>query len=700
MAERLPQISKNEEFWQFRSGGVNIPYEYNGKKYAVVIYAKTARREKRWLLKYYGLTSQRWRNKRNFDIDVTSVDTLQESIRQAISSLEWAWNGIVDREHVVLTRKHLFARAWVTTHTREATTRVASEVVSSELPFIWRTNEKTWIIRDGVLNISYRNKTKALVLYRNPWNRWNVFKKEKVWWRWMWRERISVDVSSLQAFSQGIKDLWAQLQDTTASKIHAYLTSEQQDERVGARVMEFVQRASVAESIWNSTKNEDFWELPSGGINIPYQVEKPGFSRPLEFAFVIYGQWTGVTMYKSYSTNKWRQWRSFKLKDENGDHTVSLEAFQAFMNKKINSIRDAKGGEISKKYAKLTYEYLFEETVSRSTTPDRIAPVTSEEKVTYTSNSQAELKYEWKKLVFKKLPKWVQVEWGSKTEILYFDDINQLSFRLGRWLNQEIGLERKKIRKELNEIWNRLNLKTAKGRRELVIPVEPSVQSRIERPISTSQILSFPVWQYFLDQSPITYLLARNDNTWAYYCLSFVQEAYDIMFGPWSAKKAWLYDARFAQSLSFDSSEGTVYNSNFPPLKPGMIIRMWSGMTHIGIVLPNNKIGHIVGSTFHVDDSLSAINWGSVRQVIVPNNLWSPQVTAKMSPRTYKSWSWLERVGYVIKRELWLRFNQAYIDEAIYQLNKEKFKLVRNRWGTTVVLKSTTKLRLPSQWQS
>ncbi len=66
-----------------------------------------------------------------------------------------------------------------------------------------------------------------------------------------------------------------------------------------------------------------------------------------------------------------------------------------------------------------------------------------------------------------------------------------------------------------------------------------------------------------------------------------------------------------------------------------------------------------------------------MRQVIVPKQL--PQVSIRIATteKSYGKDSTLERVGYVVKTQLRLRYNLAYIEEAIYQMNKEKFTLTR-----------------------
>ncbi len=442
---------------------------------------------------------------------------------------------------------------------------------------------------------------------------------------------------------------------------------------------------NIIEDIPKISNNEEFWILPSWWVNIPFNNKR--------YAFIIYKNWKVLSKYK------WRdhKWHNSKVVIHNKD---SMQNFINSINDRVNKI--TKGTwSINQDFIKITYKYFFNQNhINNNSSLDlnRLR----ESIINYQWNDTASFLYQGKQLKFVRLNIWIKVFLGDTSEeILYFSSKHDLNIRLWKWLNQEIWLNRKKIGKEFSYIWDRLNLKDSIWRNSI-----DRINSSNEQ-VQENNLLSFSKWEYSLNNSsnPITYLLVRNDNSWAYYCLSFVQEAYDIMFGYWSAKKIWLYKKRHAEWLNFIWNDKVkVYDSNFPDLKPWMIIRMWrffGNNTHIWIVLPNNKIWHIVWDIFYVDDSINDISWGSVKQVIEPLEDLRFDLQTKETNTRFNKWLWLERIWYKLKSSRALKIstaNQAYIDETIYQMNKNKFILSRWRWDTKMILKSKTRIKIPYNW--
>lgn len=431
--------------------------------------------------------------------------------------------------------------------------------------------------------------------------------------------------------------------------------------------------------------NESFWRLSSWGINIPFETSKG------KYAIIIYPSGKFFTKWVDSWWN-WRNGKNFSLE--------SMDDFSTFarqINAKVTELNNWEEQTLSEENLKLIFNYHF---ITQDCINDR--EVVRGEILSFSTDSKAVLQYSWWDLVFEKLIRGVKIIWGEKEDEIFFDSQSALNTRLGKWLDQEFWSTREKIGREFSIIYKTLKLDESTWMRVLD-------ESQNSVNWTFDWILDLSVWEYRLNNQAITYLLVRNDNTGSYYCLSWVQEFIDITFGKWTAKSIWLYKSRLAEDLDFSWNPNvTVYKGNNIPswvLPTGTIIRMkrfysWT-LTHIWVIWKDWKLLHIVWDTFYVDESLNATSWGSVYEVVVPNNLWEVINDVQETKTIFQKWLSLETIWYRLKQMSALGLtgvNQAYIDEAIYQINREKFELQRESWDTRMNLKDDSKLLIPSHW--
>lgn len=429
------------------------------------------------------------------------------------------------------------------------------------------------------------------------------------------------------------------------------------------------------------TTNTEFWIFESGGINVPYFFEGQAW------AFVFYPDWNVLLKYKNQT---W--WHN------NDKKSVSISSLQEFQ-KSLSQLGIL--WKINYQYVKTIYNYHYkkQECIWNS----QLDACKLKKEVIYADKKIARLNYEWKTMIIEKLQKGILVKWWGSSDTIYFQNKNDLNKRLGSWLDQEVWTYRKRMWNSFWNIWKILLLKKSIWKKEVSYN---SIETQSE-----SEILMFEEWWYDLTKEPLTYLLVRNFNTWWYYCLSFVQETFDMMLGYWEAKKHWLYSNKHAENLDFlwVNSKVDVYRRNFPRLKPWMILRMSNtmrNMTHIWIVLPNNKIGHIIWDTFYVDNNINNISeWWDVEQVIVAKNKHLKEINSRKTNTTYTRGLNLETIWYRLRNSSALKLkndrqNQAYITETVYQLNRSKFTLKTWYWeqDSIMILKRNSKLIIPKWW--
>ncbi len=218
-------------------------------------------------------------------------------------------------------------------------------------------------------------------------------------------------------------------------------------------------------------------------------------------------------------------------------------------------------------------------------------------------------------------------------------------------------------------------------------------------------VLNLPLGQYTINsQQPETYLLVKNQNSGNYYCLSFVQSAYGLLYGEWASQTKGLFSAEYAESISINGEEWFNEEEHTALTLPvGTVLRLSSTndpfhCTSIGIYLWDGKVWHLIGDTLHIEKFGPRLYDGW-------NIMWiaKPQQENRVSDysvhRTVASGSNLERIAYLFKNELNISHNLHLVRETIYQLNKEKF--VKKSWygDTTMETKEECSIVVPSSWK-
>ncbi|MDP1884332.1 MAG: hypothetical protein Q8L10_03095 [Candidatus Moranbacteria bacterium] len=218
---------------------------------------------------------------------------------------------------------------------------------------------------------------------------------------------------------------------------------------------------------------------------------------------------------------------------------------------------------------------------------------------------------------------------------------------------------------------------------------------------------------YALDQEssdpPATYLLVENKNTGSLYCLSFVQVAFDMIYGSGSARKiglygnAWANDLKLQNEIDYDPSK----HKNLPK---GTIVR-FEELGHVGISLGGDKVAHIIGDEFYIDHS-NDITYPDYRpaRIIIPDGSYAAKKIeickisgGQKNLGRFERGRNIENVAYRTKQMITKRneTNLNYIREVIFQLNKDKFKVIHGNGNsdTIVVLKNNyAALDMPDEW--
>ena len=307
-----------------------------------------------------------------------------------------------------------------------------------------------------------------------------------------------------------------------------------------------------------------------------------------------------------------------------------------------------------------------------------------------------------------KLPCGVAVRLDDQRAIVInFESKGELLRRLGNYLDDEIGTTsqgRPRIAAEVGYLYDELGLENCLGP-----GIEPS-----DGPDKHNEptILDLAEGTYTIrtGDNPASNVLALHARDRSAFCLSFVQETFDLIYGLGESKRVGLYEAKFARDLNFHRvSESAV--ENFDPdkhkdLKKGTIIRFSSSMSHIGVCIRDGVVAHVVHDKLFVE-SLDDLESGrlpsswSPYQVVHPNDSFSPaELLTVEVPLILQAGSTLENVGYKLARELpSLRMpeaNEAAVNEIIYQLNRPLFKLSNNQ--KHVVLKETARIVVPVEW--
>ncbi len=297
---------------------------------------------------------------------------------------------------------------------------------------------------------------------------------------------------------------------------------------------------------------------------------------------------------------------------------------------------------------------------------------------------------------------------GRAMNTLYFNNLKDLNIKMGSWLDHELGTNRSHAPVTMRAIYTKLKLTEVTGREERVAR-EEAIQKAAE-----GTILDLDYGSYDLGDSdlPETYLLVRNKNHGKFYCLSLVQETFDMIFGKDEGERAglWSSPTSAAEGLQvYDSvpMRNEKYNdSSHVNLKKGTVLRLsnMGGMTHVGISLGNDKIAHIIRNTLYID-KLSDISEGwNPREILTPDaSFVEKPLETKTHSETFMKGRSLEAISPYLKTNganlpKIMRYNEATIQEIVYQLNKDKFKLINHPGGARVVIKKNTKLELPKEW--
>jgi len=235
---------------------------------------------------------------------------------------------------------------------------------------------------------------------------------------------------------------------------------------------------------------------------------------------------------------------------------------------------------------------------------------------------------------------------------------------------------------------------------------------RIEPTQRERDILDLPIGRYTKDDNPEIYLLVRNANRSAYYCLSAVQNLFDYRYGHGSAREAGLFSAQYAQQLNFSNTDSK--GENFNPDKEypvGTIVRMGSGgaITHVGMVVRPGVVAHIIGPRFYVDklptsrDGRLSEGW-RINEMVIPSDSILSREQPTTIEKTFNSVrdNSLEVLsGKIIKLPFFRgrSTDLANVQEIIYQLNKDKFRIDYNsNRGEYAAICTTSKLKIPKEW--
>ena len=304
----------------------------------------------------------------------------------------------------------------------------------------------------------------------------------------------------------------------------------------------------------------------------------------------------------------------------------------------------------------------------------------------------------------------------SNYQTIRFRNEQEFKERVGKFLDHQMGKNRKHINNQVDKAYHKLNLASANNiPRQNNTNRQDSSSTQISRVGNLDTILNanFGVYTFDKTKTPMSYLLVRNANTGSYYCLSLVQETFDLMYGVGEAKKVGLYSSKYAQDLKINNTHAKVEKyvpSKHNNLPKGAIIRLsyFRGeniMSSIGISLGNGKMAHIIGSELYIEKIQENLNQGwHPNEVILPNSSFKESyasIKPYNPPSNLKDKS-LEQVTAKIGGRLYKQqTNVAAMQEIVYQYNKDKFEPAEfgsnNNQRDSLKYKGGT-LNVPSNW--
>lgn len=309
-----------------------------------------------------------------------------------------------------------------------------------------------------------------------------------------------------------------------------------------------------------------------------------------------------------------------------------------------------------------------------------------------------------------------QLDNSSAPAFLPFTDKDDLKWRLDEILEKKFGRKKPNIHREVETAYGKLKLASVTV---LDLPVPVGSDAYYLRPL--------PPPTYFLVHSHNE----SNRNKPGLYCLGFVQTTFDLMFGAGAAGRVGLY-ADSAKSLDFTGRP--VADEKFDSQKSydkGTIIRFNGpeGMTHVGIVLDGHRIAHLVGHKLYIEEmhtqgsmEIHSVGgrvviedatghlesgWSPSRAVIPQKDLFKPKPIAPVVyPEKFKKGRTLRGITRSFEKDVRDLFASGepeyirltYMDEVIYELNRDAFEIRGRDRGMFAQLKKGTRLRVPKEW--
>ncbi len=320
-------------------------------------------------------------------------------------------------------------------------------------------------------------------------------------------------------------------------------------------------------------------------------------------------------------------------------------------------------------------------------------------------------------VVLTKRPYGVAVRAGGSQRVFFYRNERQFALELKKFLDHEFGRRRPGIGSQAARAYRAMRLQESAGRPPAVAPEHASdrrgrMASASPRAVVGVDLARMPFGAYRLDgaRPPPTYLLVRNADTNAYYCLSFVQEQYDAMYGLGEAAKIGLYSAPYAEQLNFQ--EESVDVRTFDPqtartLPPGTVLRLGhdaddpaSTLSHVGIVIAPGKVGHVIGGTLYIDPiGRLSDGWVPVYEV-VPRQLPHEQIIRPIASGTrFNRRATLEQIGtQLLAARPDLTRYRAAAEEIVYRLNRRRFRITSYGGPTVAELVRPGPVLVPSAW--
>lgn len=371
------------------------------------------------------------------------------------------------------------------------------------------------------------------------------------------------------------------------------------------------------------------------------------------------------------------------------DRKEFLKHFASFLDHQIGTVKQER-----RPFLWWQWKEIYEKLNLRMYTGDNKADIfhTSLE---YQGNSvYFHLTNWWSPLVFeKKSSNKVDITYQNKNTVIHFINKKDFLVKITNLLNTRIGTvtsgARKNVLGEMQEIYAFL-----------------STNEKI--PVWLEKTLFWlPLGQYTISKKPLaTYLLVRNKNRSKYYCLALVQEMYSLLYGGNASREDGLFSAKWAANISLPYQErynSVLHDKNTLPL--WTILRLssdekWTFCGSIGIYLWNGKVAHLIGGTLHVESLSKRLSDGWYITYIAKPHGRERKDSTHFSSERFKKHLNLETLWWRLKKKLKLSYNQALIDEIIFQLNRDAFEIYSGGWGDTILrLKDNTKIKLPvSRW--